>query len=130
MKAIAGTKRYIPLGENEHKETHIEVEVGYQLGGMNYWNYQTESRGYYLYATPCQLSTHPTSTGGEWQSITTTVGRGFKWLLKEVSRQSKKAEAEAIAIANEKMDWLIEKVCERYGLTLKEAEYETLKKAN
>ena len=130
MKAIAGTKRYIPLVDNEHKETHIEVEVGYSLGGINYWNYQNESRGYYLYATPCQLSTHSTGTGGEWQSITTTVGRGYKWLLKEVSRQSKKAEAEAIAIANEKMDWLIAKVCERYGLELKEEEDETLKEAN
>ena len=130
MKAIAGTKRYIPLEDNEHKETHIEVEVGYSLGGINYWNYQNESRGYYLYATPCQLGTHSTGTGGEWQSITTTVGRGYKWLLKEVSRQSKKAEAEAIAIANEKMDWLIAKVCERYGLKLKEEEYETLKEAN
>lgn len=120
MKALAGTKRYIPLADNEHKETHIELEVGYQLGGMNYWNYDNERRGYYLYATPCQLSTHPTGTGVEWQSITTTVGRGYKWLLKEVSRQSKKAEAEAIAIANEKSDWLLAKVCERYGLTLKE----------
>ena len=129
MKAIAGTKRYIPLADNEHKETHIEVEVGYQLGGLNYWNYENESRGYYLYATPCALSTHQFDNGKEWQSISTTVGRGFKWLLKEVSRQSKKAEAEAIAIANEAMDWLIAKVCERYGLTLKEEGYETLKEA-
>ena len=40
-------KEYIKLKENGDKETHLCVSMDYDLGGMNYFNYQEVRRGYY-----------------------------------------------------------------------------------
>lgn len=36
-------------------KTHIEVAVAYRAGGMNYFSYTTEPRGYYVTLTPTKV---------------------------------------------------------------------------
>lgn len=74
--------------------------------------------GYYLYCTPCKITQHSTSNGTSYNTISQILGKGNKLLLKEVSRRSKKAETEAIALAKEKEQFLLERVLTRYGLEL------------
>ncbi len=114
------TRRYIELAENDEKHNVLCVEVGYSLGGYNWYNGDSEPRGYYLYCTPCERKMNKLSDGREYASISQILGRGGKTLLKEVTRQSKKAKEEALKIAKEKENWLIQKVLNRYGLALKE----------
>lgn len=110
-------KRYISIKPNRD-ENSICLEVGYQLGGHNWYNGDTERRGYYLYCTPCKITQHSTSNGTSYNTISQILGKGNKLLLKEVSRRSKKAETEAIALAKEKEQFLLERVLTRYGLEL------------
>ena len=72
----------------------IKVRTYYRKDAMNYFTYKNEARGYYLSVTPVER-------GHGWETF--TAFSGFKVLLKEVTRASKKAEAEAEAIAER--DW-------------------------
>lgn len=114
-----GQKKYVELIPSEHyHETHLEISVGYSLGGINWYNGKTEQRGYYLYCNPVLLRPEALDDGRTYTTITSRLGVGKKLLLKTVSRQSKKAEAEAIVLASEKENWLVEQVCNCYGLTV------------
>lgn len=108
-------KEYIKLKENGDKETHLCVSMDYDLGGMNYFNYQEVPRGYYLYATPCKLSDR-----NGYSAVETCLGKGLKILLKQVARRSKKAEDTAIQIAQERKAELIAAVCKEYGYEVEE----------
>ncbi len=112
-------KKYIDI-EPSDRENVICIEVGYSLGGHNWYNGQEERRGYYLYCTPCGISTHKLNDGREYNTITNTLGKGLKLLLKQVSRQSVKAELEAIELAKENEEMLLNRVLSKYGLKLKE----------
>ena len=72
----------------------IKVRTYYKKDSMNYFTYKTEARGYYLSVTPVERARG-------FESFVAFTG--FKVLLKEVTRASKKAEAEAEAIAER--DW-------------------------
>lgn len=115
-------KKYIDIAENSDGHNVLRIEVGYSLGGYNWYNGDDEPRGYYLYCTPCERKTNKTSDGMEYTTITEVVGMGGKTLLKQVTRQSKKACEEALKIAKEKEDWLVQRVLARYGLELKKEE--------
>lgn len=93
--------------------------MNYDLGGMNYFNYTTIERGYYLYCIPCVLSDSEFK-GRTYTSVSTCVGKGLKKLLKNVTRKSKKAEEEATKIALESKAELIAAVCEQYGYELED----------
>lgn len=108
-------KEYIKLKENKDKETHLCIEMDYTLGGMNYYSCETNPRGYYLYATPCQLGNR-----GTCQCVSQVLGKGLKILLKEVTRKSKKAEDIATQIALERKSELIAAVCKEYGYEVEE----------
>ena len=109
-------KRDIDLVPNKANEENIlTLEVGYELGGYNNWNGQYNKRGYYLYCTPSHKRTSPAGL----TSVTQTVGKGMKILLKETARRSKKAENEADTLAAEGYGMLMEKVCNRYGLDIR-----------
>lgn len=69
----------------------IKIYTYYKKDTMNYFTYKNEARGYYLSVTPVERARG-------FEAFT-----GFKILLKEVTRASKKAEAEAEAIAER--DW-------------------------
>ena len=73
---------------------YIKVYTYYKKDTMNYFTCKTEARGYYLSVTPVERARGFES----FEAFT-----GFKVLLKEVTRASKKAEAEAEAMAEG--DW-------------------------
>lgn len=80
----------------------LKVEVYYDKGGHNYLSGGWIRRGYYLMVVPVKRE--------ERNGIvleTVTAYSGAKMLLKEVQRQSKKAEQEALALAREKTNDLI-----------------------
>jgi hypothetical protein len=88
-------KHYLEVKPNAGKTTHLRLEVAYNKGGLNVWNYKQERRGYYLLITPVER-------GGNMESF--VAFSGGKILLKEVSRASAKAEAEAEAYMNRAMN--------------------------
>lgn len=112
-------KKYIDLEVGPTGENALEISVDYTLGGHSYLSGKNVSRGYYLYCTPCEVSEKQLFNGKPYRTVTTTAFRGLKVLLKEVSRQSKKAEQEALNLAAEKEDWLVSEVCKSYGLKIK-----------
>ena len=109
-------EKFVPLKENAEGFTHIHVRTNYSLGGINYFTYKNEARGYWLHITPvtkenkydCRMISFVSSKPG------------IKTLLKEVTRKSAKAEAEAERLALNKEEQLIEHVCTKYGLELDE----------
>jgi hypothetical protein len=51
------TKRRIDIEDlhtTESKNKVVEMQVSYDMGGMNYFTGTVEPRGYYLSATPCE----------------------------------------------------------------------------
>lgn len=110
--------RYLPLKENQRKFNVLRVSFGYDLGGHNWYNGKTERRGYYLYVTPCERKEKSLPDGRTYATYTEELGCGAKLLLKEVSRQSKKAEEAATCIAGDKEPELVTYLCNHYGLQL------------
>ena len=112
-------KEYLKLKPNSDGETHLCVSMDYDLGGMNYFNYTTIERGYYLYCIPCVLSDSEFK-GRTYTSVRTCVEKGLKKLLKKVTRKSKKAEEESTEIALASKAELISAVCKQYGYELED----------
>lgn len=87
---MAIKKEYIKAkGENQY----IKVELYYSLGGINYFTYKNEPRGYYLSVGPverCALE-----GGGFMEGF--TAFSGTKILVEPCARKSKGAEARALA---------------------------------
>lgn len=102
-------KKSIALETPTRDANTLEIDVYYSLGGMNYFTGRNEPRGYYLSVTPAKRYKNSTS----YISFT-----GTKILLKEVKRQSAKAEAEAEEIAKGKVADLVASVCNRNGITV------------
>ena len=75
-------------------DKYIKLYTYYKKDAMNYFTYKNEARGYYLSVTPVERARG-------FESFVAFTG--FKVLLKEVTRASKKAEAEAETIAER--DW-------------------------
>ena len=109
------------VDENKARSLHmvdtqtnrIRLSVAYNLGGVNYFTHKTESRGYYLHATP------EYAHGYVRQCM---LGTGVKHFLLEVSRQSKKRAMEACAKAEQLAPQLVEWCCKEYGLTVEPTE--------
>lgn len=101
-------KYYIGLKKND-AATHLRVEMYYNIGGMNYFTGRQERRGYYL-------SISPVTRNGIMESF--TAYSGVKFLLKEVSRKSAKAEKQAEDLATELAPDYIDIVCRRNGVEL------------
>lgn len=106
-------KKYIEVKENPAKVTHLEIELYYYLGGMNYFTGRAENRGYYLSVAPVERG---------MRSECYTAFTGIKQNIKQVTRKSAKAEAEAEKLAADAMDNLIDYVCKKNGLELLEME--------
>lgn len=111
-------KKYIEIKENPAKITHLKIELRYSLGGMNYFTGRAENRGYYLLVTPV---TRGTSAGG-FIMESYTAFTGIKQIIKQVTRKSAKAEAEAEKLAADAMENLINYVCNNNGIEISEAE--------
>lgn len=102
--------RFIPLKENG-KATHLKIEVYYKLGGVNYFTYQNEERGYYISVTPVQR-------GNGFESFRAFTG--IKECFIPCNRQSKKKADEAANIPAEKYQHLIDYVLKKNGLEVAE----------
>lgn len=93
-------KRYETINNQEYK-----IEVNYSLGGINYFTYIDEPRGYYLSVTPVERKIR---NGIVSESI--FFGSGVKRLVREVKRKSEKqyklAVEEAKAYEKELLDYL------------------------
>ena len=107
-------KKYLELKANGKSATHLKCEVYYSLGGMNYFTYERERRGYYASVTPVERK----SCGNGVMMEGYMAFTGTKMLLKEVSRKSAKAEAEAEKIAENAFNRLIDYVLNKNGLEL------------
>ena len=109
-------KRYLKVKttpESKTSATHLRVETDYTKGGLNLFTYKQERRGYYLHITPVERR-------GNMESFVAFTGN--KFLLKEVSRKSAKAEREAEAIAAKELAICVRSVLNKNGLTLEEGE--------
>ncbi len=68
--------------------THIELKIYYALGGINYFTYKTEKRGYYFSVTPVTINN---------SLISFTAFSGVKVLLHECTRKSTKSYTIALS---------------------------------
>ena len=108
-------RKYFAVKPNANGTTHIMFDTYYDLGGMNYFSYKIEPRGYYASVQPVAIEKHAEYTSEEFTACT-----GTKWILKEVKRKSTKAESEAAIIATKGMRAMIEYVAKKNGLELAE----------
>lgn len=100
---------YIKLAENAEGYTDLKVYMYYCLGGYNNFTSTEEKRGYYL-------SVCPVVRGNGFESY--RVFSGVKKCIKEVKRQSKKAESEAEKLMEIEKENLIAYVLNEQGLKL------------
>ena len=80
-------KKYYPLKANDKGTTDLRVELTYDLGGYNMFDYTPKARGYYLVVTPVTRERGMESF---------TAFTGLRKCIKEVKRKSKSAELAAI----------------------------------
>lgn len=80
-------KKYIPVKANNNGTTDLRVELTYDLGGYNMFDYTKKARGYYLVITPVTRERGMESF---------TAFTGLRRCIKEVKRKSKGAELAAI----------------------------------
>lgn len=91
-------KRYEAIPNSPQE---LKIEVRYNKGGMNYFTYKDEERGYYLSVTPV------TRSKGEGYTTESYVGfSGIKKLVLPVARQSEKQYQAAIAAAESHVEEL------------------------
>lgn len=103
----------VPVTAAADGTTHLRIDVYYDLGGYNCFTYKSDARGYYASFRPVER--HKTTYGF---SESFTMFKGFKLKLREVARQSKKAETESLSdFMAELPEWL--DTCEkRYNIKL------------
>lgn len=99
-------KEYI---KTTKENTYLRVEVKYNIGGMNYFTYKDEPRGYYLSVSPVERDGHFES----YQAFS-----GIKQCILEVKRQSKKQAEKAEQLAETYKENLINYVLNKNGLSL------------
>lgn len=104
-------KDYIKVNDTQH----IEVSVYYSKGGMNYWTYKNEPRGYYLSVTPVVRRIGNGFVSTEYQCFS-----GTKVLLNEVSRKSKSAYNKALESYKGELGRLMEHVISKNKIEVTE----------
>ena len=110
--------QYLKLKPNARKNTHLKLDLHYNLGGYNCFTCRREARGYYLSVCPIER----VDRGGGFMMDAFTAFSGTKVLVKEVKRRSAKAEQEAEQAAGEWRQKLIDYVLNNNKLELEEGE--------
>lgn len=100
---INGTPKASEVGLGHAKANYIKAEVYYDAGGYSYFTYKNNPRAYYISAVDI-------GRGGGYESHTLFNDRGRKQMVTEVTRQSKKREAEALAYFNENIDEFVRRI--------------------
>lgn len=93
----------------------LDASITYALGGVNYFTYKNEPRGYYF-------SLQPWESDGVWRKF--VAFSGVKKCVLPCNRQSKKRFEEAKAMLGSLIDEHMEEFCAENALTLVSAEYE------
>lgn len=105
-------KERIPCSNGKDVACNVlEVTVYYDIGGYNYFTSTPKKRGYYLSVSPLTVSGNMVSYQGF---------SGTYMLLNEVKRQSKKGEEEALKLLPQFKQKLIDYICNKHGITVKE----------
>lgn len=91
----------------------IEIEVTYDKGGYNYFNYEPKKRGYYLRVQPLNVS--ELGSGYVKQFVAFTGVRDF---ILEVGRRSAKAEKLAKEMVLSKWDEYRDYILREYDVDL------------
>lgn len=65
----------------------VEITIDYNPGGINYFNYKEEKRGYYIHFTPCRVREDKFGSIKETELF---HNRSFKCCIMPVERKSKK----------------------------------------
>jgi hypothetical protein len=84
--------------------THIDVEVGYSRGGMNYFSGETEQRGYYVYVTPVVRKDG---------TMSFTLFNGLKKLLLPANRFTTKQFEKAVALSKNDAPEMIRRIIKK-----------------
>lgn len=101
----------IPTTEENN---YVEVETKYNIGGMNYFTSREEARGYYLHVSPVEERRYDSGA-------TSRIYQGFsgtKQLIHEVKRKSEKQALIADEKAYDRIQDLVEHVCEKNDISL------------
>lgn len=93
------------------KATDIKIETYYNKGGLNYFTYKNETRGYYISVVPVKRRFN-----GRYYTESYTAFSGVKQLILEVKRQSAKQAEKADLLALDFEQDLINYVCEKNRL--------------
>lgn len=105
--------KYFNVKGSETKK--VKVKTYYSLGGANYFNYSQEARGYYVAVS---LVDRVVRSGCVTESF--SMMDGYKLLLREVKRASKKSEQISDEIAMDCARPIIERVCQEHDVEIEE----------
>jgi hypothetical protein len=108
-------EKYIAVNENANGYTDIKIRVYYDLGGYNLATYTPKKRGYYVSVIPVERTRKNGYTMERTDAFSGTI-----YFITEVKRQSKKAEADAHEKARQVEKTLIQWICDKNSLTIKE----------
>lgn len=75
---------------SENSYNTLEVEVGYAMGGMNYFSGESSPRGFYIYFSPCNLEGKTLPSGDKYWTRQTMLGTGAKVLIERADRYNAK----------------------------------------
>jgi hypothetical protein len=95
-------KKYI-----ERNGQTYSVKLRYMLGGWGYLSHEYSERGYYLFIQPVDATFNE---DGSLLCESYKIFEGYKLLLKGVSRQSKKAEQEAIELHEQYVEKMLDEL--------------------
>lgn len=65
--------------------THLKVVVSFRQGGLNYWDYKQEEKGYYLSVSPVKRENHD-----GYSTETSTLFTGYKSFIQTANRFNRK----------------------------------------
>lgn len=88
--------------------THIVLRAFYSKGGINYFTYKNEARGFYVSIRP--VKREKTDTGFTVESFVLFGEGNFKVLVKDAQRDNKKTTEKIAA----KLECLSKDIVERY----------------
>lgn len=102
----------------------LDVEIRYELGGMNYFFGKPEQRGYYFSVSPYKYVDH-----GGYSSREFTVGangHGVKACILPCERRSKKRFQTACAMYDELFETFLAKWLAENGITISDEYVESI----
>lgn len=85
----------------------VQIQIDYELGGINYFNYKKEKRGYYLRFNPCKHS--EVGNGIYCTEMQLMHERSFKICIKEVNRKNNKVFNDLNTKFKENLNTILEK---------------------